>query len=143
MYIVSACLLGKNCKYSGGNNRDDRVIRFSETHRVIPVCPETEGGLKAPREPAERVGDRVLSRSGEDWTAYFKRGAETCWERAQKEAEQAGEPIEGAILKARSPSCGSGKIYDGSFPGTITDGNGCFAEILISCGIPVKTEEDR
>lgn len=142
MVIISACLLGRNCKYNGGNNRNRAVEKFADGRSVIPVCPETEGGLTAPREPAERVGDRVMSRSGEDWTEYFRRGAQRAYRRASEQAETAGEILEEAVLKARSPSCGCGRIYDGTFSGTCTEGNGCFAELLIRHGIPVRTEED-
>ncbi|MGN1381878.1 MAG: DUF523 domain-containing protein [Eubacterium sp.] len=117
MYMISACLLGHNCKYNGGNNRNEKVLSFAEQHSCIAVCPETEGGLKAPREPAERQGNRVMSKSGEDWTRYFRQGAGNSLKRAEAAAEEAGEALDGAILKARSPSCGYGTVYDGSFTG--------------------------
>jgi uncharacterized protein YbbK (DUF523 family) len=142
MYMISACLLGHNCKYNGGNNRNEAALKFAEEHSYAAVCPETEGGLKAPREPAERQGNRVVSRSGEDWTEYFQQGARRSLKRAEETAEKAGEALEGAILKARSPSCGYGKVYDGSFTGNTKDGDGCFAQLLREKGIPVKTEED-
>ncbi|MGI6191367.1 DUF523 domain-containing protein [Eubacterium sp. F2] len=142
MYIISACLLGHNCKYNGGNNRNEDVIKFAQEHGCIAVCPETEGGLKAPREPAERQGSRVMSKSGEDWTEYFRQGARRSLKRAEDAAKEAGERMEGAILKARSPSCGYGNVYDGSFTGKTREGDGCFAQLLREKGIPVKTEED-
>ncbi len=127
MYIVSGCLLGHNCKYNGGNNRNEDVIDFCRGHSYCVVCPETEGGLPMPRPPAEYADGRVIDKEGRDVTKAFERGAEISLERAIREAEKLGEPIDGAILKANSPSCGSGQIYDGTFTGTLTAGYGCFA----------------
>ena len=142
MYIISACLMGINCKYNGGNNENEAVKKFAEHHSAVLVCPETEGGLTAPREPAERSGDRVMSRSGKDWTEYFQGGAREAYRRASAQAAEAGEHLEGAVLKARSPYCGFRRIYDGTFTGNCTDGNGCFAQLLTEHHIPVATEED-
>lgn len=151
MYVVSACLLGANCKYNGGNNDNEAVKDFCEGHKVLAVCPETEGGLKSPRPPAEQIrcpsdegcgsnADscviRVVNKNGEDLTEYFRRGAEICL----KKVLDSGEPPEVAILKANSPSCGCGKIYDGTFTGTLTDGDGIFAALLKEHGIKVITE---
>ena len=138
MYIISACLLGQEVKYSGGSNAHERVIAFAGTHECVAVCPETLGGLASPRPPAERVGEKVLDREGRDVTAAFLAGAE----RALAQALAAGEEIEGAILKANSPSCGRGAIYDGTFTGRKVEGNGVFAQLLLDRGIPVFTEED-
>ena len=80
--LISACLLGMNCKYSGGNNYTPLAEALKERFRLVPVCPETMGGLTSPREPAERAGDKVLSRSGEDWTEAFRLGAERALETA-------------------------------------------------------------
>ena len=140
MYIVSACLLGDNVKYNGGNNRNEAVIRFLEDKEYILVCPETAGGLKAPRDPAERIGDRILDKAGRDLTEAFNKGARRCWEMVLDKT--APEEIEGAILKARSPSCGSGMIYDGTFSGVTAEGDGVFAALLKSMGIPVYSELD-
>lgn len=142
MYLVSACLLGQDSKYNGGNNRNEAVIRFAERHSVFPVCPETTGGLPVPRPPAERVGKRVVNREGEDVTVQFLAGARSTLSIALAEAERRGERLEGAILKANSPSCGSGVIYDGTFTGNIIDGNGCFTELLNELGIKVITEKE-
>ena len=146
MYLVSSCLLGVNCKYNGGNNRDERVIRFAKNHRCTGVCPETESGLPCPRPPAElqmtEEGREIVDREGRNVTADFVRGAEIALKKALKVAEEAGEKIEGAILKANSPSCGSGRIYDGTFTGTLTEGDGCFTKMLKEMGIDVISEKE-
>ncbi|MGI6211658.1 MAG: DUF523 domain-containing protein [Anaerovoracaceae bacterium] len=142
MYLISRCLLGENCKYNGGNNRNEAVIRFAERCSVFGVCPECAAGLPAPREPAEQRDGRVVDRSGRDLTEAFRRGAELSLENAVRASEQAGEPIEGAVLKANSPSCGAGKIYDGTFTGRLTDGDGCFVRLLREKKIPVRTEKE-
>ena len=140
MYIVSACLLGENVKYSGGNNYTETVAEFLKDKEFIPVCPETAGGLPIPRLPSERQGDRIVSKAGEDVTEAFLKGARRCLE---KVLEKAGdEEIQGAILKARSPSCGSGVIYDGTFSGVKIPGDGVFAALLKERGIEVMTELD-
>ena len=143
MYIISACLLGENCKYSGGNNYCQWVAEFAETHKHIPVCPECEGGLPVPRPPAEIVGDRVINDEGADVTAGFVDGAKISYERAKAAAEQLGEPIEGAILKAKSPSCGRGMIYDGTFSRTLTEGDGHLVRLLKADNINVITEKEN
>ena len=97
---VSACLLGRNCKYNGGNNRSQAVLDFLEGHVVIPVCPEVTGGLPVPRVPVELQNGRAVNKNGEDVTAYFRRGVE------QTMARLSGEEIDLAILQPRSPSCG-------------------------------------
>jgi len=146
MIIVSACLCGIDCKYNGGNNLDARVLKLMQEGKAIPVCPEQLGGLQTPRAPSEIVkgnGFDVLMGKGkivdskdEDVTAEFIKGAyETL-----KIAELLGANI--AILKARSPSCGVSQIYDGSFSGTIRTGNGVTAQLLLSKGIKVYTEEN-
>ena len=109
--LISACLLGFPCKYSGG-------------FRLIPVCPELAGGLGVPREPSERRGDRVLSADGRDVTEQFRRGARI----ALRLARRFG--CKRALLKANSPSCGCGRIYDGSFSGRLVDGDCVTAELL-------------
>ena len=124
--LISACLLGSNCKYNGGNNAlPPQVLqRLRLRYRLIPVCPEAAGGLPIPREPSERRDGRVISRSGQDVTAAFQRGAEI----AAALAERFG--ARKALLKSNSPSCGSGTIYDGSFSGTLTAGDGVTAAYL-------------
>lgn len=134
--LVSECLLGIRCKYSGGANHCLAVIQAVKAgrHRLIPVCPECLGGLAIPRQPSERVGDRVLSRTGEDVTAQYERGAQAALALAKLYGCTA------AILKERSPSCGSGTIYDGSFSGRLTGGDGVTAALLRENGIAVCGE---
>jgi len=142
MIIVSACLTGKNCKYNGGNNDCPPVKACLEGQSWYCVCPETAGGLSAPRPPCEYQGDRVIDREGTDRTEAFEEGARKSLDAALREAKARGEEITLAILKARSPSCGCGQIYDGTFTGTLTEGDGCFTALLKEQGIPVLTEED-
>ena len=132
--LVSACLLGRNCKYNGGNNYTPAVETLKERYELVPVCPECFGGLPIPHEPSERVGDRVLSRTGEDVTEAFRRGAEKTLETAEKH----GAAL--ALLKERSPSCGFGAVYDGTFTGTVVPGDGVAAELLAKNGVAVYGE---
>jgi len=142
MFLISACLLGNNCKYNGGNNYHQDVIDFCKEHSYYPVCPEGISGLPTPRPPAEYVGEKVIDKEGNDVTAYFVRGAQESFRLAEAEARRRGEAIEGAILKANSPSCGSGKIYDGTFSGTLIDGSGCFTRMLLDRDIKVISEKE-
>ena len=134
--LISACLLGADCKYSGGNNAlpGETLAALRGRWRLIPVCPEVAGGLSVPRLPSERRGERVVSRTGEDVTAAFLAGASD----AAALAERFGCGI--ALLKERSPSCGSGEIYDGSFSGRLVPGWGAAAEKLRGAGIRVLGE---
>lgn len=134
--VVSACLLGENCKYNGGNNRNERVLRYVEGHEVIPVCPEMLGGLPCPRKPVEWVGERVLTRDGDDCTEAFRLGV-------QRAVDIIGDrQIDLAILQSRSPTCGVKQIYDGTFSGTRIDGMGALARALKERGIPLMDAED-
>ena len=132
--LISACLLGRNCKYSGGNNYHPLTEALRERYELVPVCPECMGGLPIPHDPSERVGDKVLSRTGTDVTTAFKKGAELTLRRAQ----QAGAKL--ALLKERSPSCGYGAIYDGTFTGTVVPGSGVAAELLAKNGVTIYGE---
>lgn len=134
--LVSACLLGVNCRYDGGSNDAPALQPLLQEHHLIPVCAEQLGGLPTPRVPAERCGDAVITRDGRDVTAEFTAGAEE----VLRLAERFGCKI--AILKAKSPSCGRGRIYDGSFTRTLTDGDGVCAELLQRHGIRVYTEHE-
>ncbi len=134
--LVSACLLGCACRYDGKSKPCDSVINLCERHTLIPFCPEIYGGLATPRPPSEIVGDRVINSSGEDVTAEYEKGAAE----ALKIAEQSGCRV--AVLKAKSPSCGRGRVYDGSFSGKLCDGDGVTARLLLSHGIAVYTEND-
>lgn len=122
--LISACLLGENCKYSGGNNYCPAVEELKERYDLIPVCPERDGGLPTPRVPSERQGERVMNREGEDVTVQFRRGAELALRTAL------ANNCNRALFKERSPSCGCGLIYDGTFTGTVTEGDGIAAELL-------------
>ena len=137
--LISACLLGVDCKYDGGNNRlpDEKLARLKTEYELIPVCPEAYGGLTTPRTPSERFGDGVVSKTGRDVTAEFQRGAEAALHLAQV------FDIKTAILKENSPSCGCGMIYDGTFSGTLTEGNGVFAGMLRRLGIETITEKEK
>ena len=134
--IISACLLGTPCRYDGKSVKKIDIERLCEKYNLIPVCPEIYGGLPTPRVPSERRGDKVIMRDGCDVTDNYKRGAEA----ALSLCEIYG--IDLAILKAKSPSCGCGRIYDGSFSGTLTNGDGVTAELLLAHGVRVLTEEN-
>lgn len=136
MIVVSACLAGVPCRYDGVAKPCEAVMKLVAEGKAIPVCPEQLGGLPTPRQPSERVRERVLAKDGSDVTAEFIRGAEAVLALAQL----AG--ADEAILKAKSPSCGCGKIYDGTFSGTTIPGNGVFAELYLRAGMRVRTEED-
>jgi len=118
------------------------VEKFCEDHSWFAVCPETAGGLKAPRPPAEHCGGRIVDKEGKDLTEAFIKGARVSLELAEAEARRRNETIEGAILKAKSPSCGSGRIYDGTFSGQLVEGYGCFAELLREKEIKVLSEKE-
>jgi len=134
--LVSACLLGENCKYNGGNNRSERVLRYVAGHEIIPVCPEMLGGLPCPRKPVEWVGERVLTCDGDDCTAAFRLGVQRVMNLI------ADKKIDLAILQSRSPTCGVKQIYDGTFSGTRIDGMGALARALHERGIPLMDAED-
>lgn len=134
--VVSACLLGENCKYSGGNNLDPRVTEFLREHEAIPVCPEVLGGLPVPRVPAEIVDGVVMERDGARVDEAFRRGAAIALERAKQE----GAGL--AILQPRSPSCGAKQVYDGTFTGRKVPGTGIFAGLLAENGIRTLEPED-
>ena len=136
--LISACLLGENCKYNGGNNAlpRERLAALETQYRLVPVCPERDGGLPTPRLPSERLRERVLNRAGEDVTDAFRRGAALALETARR------EECAKALLKERSPSCGSGRIYDGSFSSTVIEGDGITAELLKKNGISVYGESE-
>ncbi|RCW58688.1 DUF523 domain-containing protein [Halanaerobium sp. ST460_2HS_T2] len=141
MFLVSSCLAGINCRYDGKNNLNKKVAELVKTGKAIPVCPEVLGGLPTPRDPSEIIIDdqgrkKVVTEKGKDLTAEFKLGAEKTLKIAKiVEAKK-------ALLQQRSPSCGSEKIYDGTFSGTLISGRGLTAELLIKNGIKVLTETD-
>ena len=136
--LISACLLGFACKYCGGSNKltERQLAALGERFRLIPVCPETAGGLPTPRDPSERLGDKVVSNQGRDVTAQYQKGAETALWLARR------YDCKAALLKEKSPSCGSGQIYDGSFTGTLIPGDGVAAQMLKEEGLIVFGESD-
>ena len=132
--LISACLLGVRCRYDGGSKPQEPLLRLMEKYTLIPVCPEQLGGLPTPRHPSERQGERVVMDTGADVTEPYRRGAEAALRLCRLLHCQA------AILKERSPSCGCGTIYDGTFTGTLTAGDGVTAELLLQNGITVLGE---
>jgi len=143
MYLISACLAGVNCKYNGGNNDCAWVREFMKGKDCMLVCPEALGQLPTPRPPSELIGGRAIDKNGKDITDNLISGAVKTLEMAEKKAEELGQKIELAILKANSPSCGSGKIYDGTFSGVLVEGDGFFAAMLKERGIPVLSEQHQ
>ena len=132
--LVSACLMGLPCRYDGKSKPCGQVIALAEKHELIPFCPEIYGGLPTPRVPAERVGERVINRAGVDVTENYMSGARQALELAKMFG------CKTAILKEKSPSCGAGFIYDGTFSGTLVPGDGVTAEVLKENGIEVYGE---
>ncbi len=133
--LVSACLLGVRCRYDGESKACPAVLNLAKEHELVPVCPEQVGGLPTPRTPAEIQGERVVTRDGRDVTKEYQKGAE--------EAARLYQLLrcDCAILKARSPSCGCGQVYDGAFSGTLTPGDGIAAQALKRINARVITEE--
>ena len=134
--ICSACLVGVECRYDGKSKVNKKVLALTKNTILIPVCPEQLGGLPTPRPPSEQKGTRVSTKFGRDVTKYFLRGA--------KEVLRIAKlfDVKRAILKQRSPSCGCGQIYDGTFSGKIIKGDGVTTKLLKKHGIRVLSEED-
>ena len=133
---VSACLLGHNCKYNGGNNYCEKVVNLKNYYKIITICPESFGGLPIPRMPSEIRNGKVYSKEGVDVTDYFIKGTNKTIEIIEK------ENIKYAILKANSPSCGVKHIYDGTFTGTKIEGMGVCAKVLKEKGLTLFDEKD-
>ena len=136
MRLVSACLLGIRCRQDGKSKADKKVIELSKKETLIPVCPEQLGGAQTPREETQLKSSKAFTKSGKDVTGILKKGAEE----VLRLAKQLG--IKEAILKQRSPSCGCGQIYDGTFSGEVIKGNGITTGLLIKNGIKIITEEE-
>ena len=134
--IISACLLGEPCRYDGASKNHPLATRLREKYNLIPVCPEVFGGLPTPRIPSEIMGDRVVNKVGVDVTAEYHRGAEVALAMARE------GKVAFAVLKARSPSCGKGEVYDGTFTGTLRRGHGITVAAFLEAGIPVYTEDE-
>lgn len=136
MILVSACLCGVNCKYNGGNNLNEEMLELLKKGEVLFVCPEQLGGLETPRNPSEikiiNNEIKVFMNDGRVVTANYQKGAAEVLRLAQE------LNIKKAILKKKSPSCGCGEIYDGTFTNTLTKGNGITASLLIDNGIEVE-----
>jgi len=136
MKIVSACLAGINCNYKDESRPCQKVIELIKRGEAIPVCPEQLGGLTTPRTPAEQKGNKVFRKDGKEVTAQFEKGAEE----ALRIAKLAN--CDEAILKSNSPSCGCGKVVDGTFSGRLIDGDGVFIKLLKKNNIKVFTEDE-
>lgn len=132
--LVSGCLLGISCRYNGTGKPSKELLEYMKEYQFIPVCPEQLGGLTTPRLPAEKNGDKVILKDGRDVTDEFMNGAMETLKIAQM------YDCKLAILKERSPSCGFGKIYDGTFTGNIINGEGVTAKLLSENGIKVIGE---
>lgn len=135
--LVSECLLGINCTYKASNNKNDKVLELLSKYNLIPICPEQLGGMTTPRPPSEvYINGKVINVNGENVTQNYVLGANISLQLAKM------YNIKYAILKSKSPSCGNGKIYDGTFSKTLINGNGKTAQILIDNGIKVFDENN-
>ena len=134
--VISRCLLGENCRYDGGANKIEKLCEIKKLCNLIPVCPEVLGGLETPRSPSEIQNGLVIMKNGSDVTDNFRSGAQKAFEIAKKNNCKA------AILKAKCPSCGRDCIYDGSFSGKLTEGDGVFASLLKKEEFVIFTEKE-
>lgn len=134
--LVSACLVGRPCRYDGKSKPVPELVKLYEEGKAVLVCPECDGGLSTPRVPAERQGERVINKNGEDTTEFYNKGAQHALDLCREYG------IKKAVLKSKSPSCGTDKIYDGSFTGTLTEGAGFTTELLRENGITVIDENE-
>lgn len=134
--LVSSCLLGKNCKYNGGNNNCEDIKKLSSKYNLIEICPEVMGGLPTPRYPSEIINDKVINKIGEDVTEKFILGAKLSLDLTKQ------YNVKYAILKENSPSCGYGCIYDGTFSGNKIKGNGITADLLYKNGVVILNEKN-
>ena len=126
---VSACLLGRNCKYNGKSNYNSSLCKLLEGHEIIPICPETMGGLSTPRTPCEIIDGKVISKTGTDCTYEYTKGSQIAYDLVKD--------CDLIILQKRSPSCSNSQIYDGTFSGTLISGKGIFAEMVNDLKIPI------
>lgn len=133
MIIVSACLAGKKCRYDGEHKEITDISELVAQGKAVAVCPEELGGLPTPRPPAENVDGKLLTIEGKDVTFNYKKGAQMALEIAMENS------CTDAYLKSKSPMCGCGKVYDGSFQGQLTDGDGEFTKLLKAKGVQVKS----
>lgn len=131
---ISSCLLGINCKYNGKSNYNEDIIKLKEKYEIVPICPEVLGGLPTPRIPSEIINNKVVNQEGIDVTFEYVTGANKALQILKE------NNIKIAILKAKSPSCGKGEIYDGTFSHTIIEGNGITTKLFIENDILVLNE---
>ena len=136
MKLCSACLLGVACRYDGMCKINEKVLALAKKETLIPICPEQLGGLSTPRTPSEQKGEKVFAKDGKEVTAQFRKGAEEVLKIAKL------LNINEVILKQKSPSCGSGQIYDGTFSDTLIKGDGVTTNLLKRNGIKVLSEEE-
>lgn len=129
--MVSACLLGENCKYNGGNNYNETLVQFLKDKEVIPVCPERDGGLPSPRKSVELIDNLPYDKEGKCYEDVFQKGIAVALRVAD------AEEVDYAVLQSRSPTCGVGRVYDGSFTGTLTAGDGRLVQALKAYDIKV------
>lgn len=134
--LVSACLLGVNCKYNGKNNENEKIIKLLKNCNIIPVCPEQLGGLATPRTPAEIINNKVITKDNINVTLEYTKGAMQTLNIAKK------FNVSKAILKSKSPSCGKDTIYDGTFSSTLTNGNGITTKLLLKNNIEVISSDE-
>ena len=134
--LVSACLLGQNVKYNGGNNHNAAVHAFLRGNQIIPVCPEVLSGMPVPRPPVELCKCRVIHEKGMDLTPIYQKGVDRVIQQLR------GKSVDLAVLKAKSPTCGNREIYDGTFSHHLIPGQGLLAAALTKLGIPVLNEKD-
>lgn len=134
--LVSACLVGESCRYDGKSKRNNTVLEYLKDKEVYLVCPERDAGLPTPRTPSEITNGKVINKDGKDMTVFYELGAKEALEICKE------NNIKKALLKAKSPSCGKGKVYDGNFSGKLINGNGITTELLTNNGIEVITEEE-
>jgi uncharacterized protein YbbK (DUF523 family) len=134
--LISACLLGTPCRYDGRSKPAENISKLMLKHTLIPICPEMMGGLSTPRLPCEIRGNKVICQNGEDRTLQYMNGAKKCLEIFKK------ENCDAVLLKTKSPSCGKGKVYDGSFSKTLTDGDGIAVKLFKFYNIKIYTEDD-
>ena len=134
--LVSACLLGENCKYNGGNNYSTAVAEFVKGKEVLPICPEMMAGMGCPRTPIEIVDGVLMDRDGNNVDAAMRQAVAQAMEMIRK------EEIQCAVLQSRSPTCGVNEVYDGSFTGKLINGSGILAQALKVAGYQVIDAED-
>jgi uncharacterized protein YbbK (DUF523 family) len=134
--LISRCLLGCPCRYDGKDNLIDGIKEKLKDHELVDICPEVDGGMTVPRDPSEISAGRVINIKGKDVTSFFEKGAQIALKKAND------EDIKLALLKAKSPSCGHGKIYDGTFSKKLIKGNGICADLLEKNGLKIFSEEE-